>query len=71
MTPVRHEPAALRSRVKHSTTEPLRSQYSVDMGLFSNSGPSGIMGFGCTSYQLSFTDSIRILVKSSSCVSFY
>ena len=26
MTPVRLEPAALRSRVKHSTTEPLRSQ---------------------------------------------
>ena len=28
MTPVRLEPAALRSRVKHSTTEPLRSQSS-------------------------------------------
>ena len=27
MTPVRLEPAALRSRVKYSTTEPLRSQY--------------------------------------------
>ena len=27
VTPVRLEPAALRSRVKHSTTEPLRSQY--------------------------------------------
>ena len=27
MMPVRLEPAALRSRVKHSTTEPLRSQY--------------------------------------------
>ena len=27
MTPVRLEPAALRSRVKHSTTEPLRSLY--------------------------------------------
>ena len=26
MTPVRLEPAAPRSRVKHSTTEPLRSQ---------------------------------------------
>ena len=26
MTPVRFEPAALRSRVKHSTTKPLRSQ---------------------------------------------
>ena len=29
MTPVRLEPAALRSRVKHSTTEPLRSQFMV------------------------------------------
>ena len=28
MTPVRLEPAAPRSGVKHSTTEPLRSQYS-------------------------------------------
>ena len=28
MTPVRLEPAALRSRVKHSTTEPLRSRKS-------------------------------------------
>ena len=27
MTPVRLEPATLRSRVKHSTTEPLRSLY--------------------------------------------
>ena len=27
MTPVRLEPAALRSRVKHSTTEPLRSHH--------------------------------------------
>ena len=27
MTPVGLEPAALRSRVKHSTTEPLRSLY--------------------------------------------
>ena len=29
MTPVRLEPAALRSRVKHSTTEPLRFQVSL------------------------------------------
>ena len=31
MTPVRPEPAALQSRVKHSTTEPLRSlcQFNV------------------------------------------
>ena len=29
MTPVRLEPAALRSRVKHSTTEPLRSLVSA------------------------------------------
>ena len=27
MTPVRLEPAALRSRVKHSTTEPRRSLF--------------------------------------------
>ena len=30
MTLVRLEPAALRSRVKHSTTEPLRSQACAD-----------------------------------------
>ena len=29
VTQVRLEPAATRSRVKHSTTEPLRSQYEV------------------------------------------
>ena len=29
MTPVRLEPATLRSRVKHSTTEPLRSLASL------------------------------------------
>ena len=29
MTPVRLEPAASRSRVKHSTTEPLRSLVEV------------------------------------------
>ena len=29
MTPVRLEPAALQSRVKHSTTEPLRSLQNV------------------------------------------
>ena len=29
MTPVRLEPADLRSRVKHSTTEPLRSHNSL------------------------------------------
>ena len=34
MTPVRLEPAALRSRVKHSTTEPLRSLYVVVDSLF-------------------------------------
>ena len=30
MTPVRLEPVAHRSRVKHSTTEPLRSQRESD-----------------------------------------
>ena len=35
VTPVRLEPAALRSRVKHSTTEPLRSHPLVaDLFLF-------------------------------------
>ena len=30
--PVRHEPAAPRSRVKHSTTEPLRSYLQFNGG---------------------------------------
>ena len=34
VTPVRLEPAALRSRVKHSTTEPLRSPYCVVVVVF-------------------------------------
>ena len=36
MTPVRLEPAAPRSRVKHSTTEPLRSltpRYNMDLDI--------------------------------------
>ena len=32
MTPVWPEPAALRSRVKHSTTEPLRSHHAELIG---------------------------------------
>ena len=52
MTPVRLEPAALRSRVKHSTTEPLRSHLAhvtwgkisglfpcADPGIFVRGGP--------------------------------
>ena len=34
MTPVRLEPAALRSRVKHSTTEPLRSLTAMRSKIF-------------------------------------
>ena len=33
MTPMRLEPAALRSRVKHSTSEPLRSQKVLQVGV--------------------------------------
>ena len=38
MTPVRLEPTALRSRVKHSTTEPLRSQLNSGTGLLVTRG---------------------------------
>ena len=41
MTPVRLEPAALRSRVKHSTTEPLRS---LGMGCYVRGDKNGM---GC------------------------
>ena len=41
MTPVRLEPAALRSRVKHSTTEPLRSR-SGEVDLYKVKGPTTI-----------------------------
>ena len=34
MTPVRLEPVAPRSRVKHSTTEPLRSRFVLVSNLF-------------------------------------
>ena len=37
MTPVRLEPATLRSRVKHSTTEPLRSHERFEFNLGANS----------------------------------
>ena len=36
MTPMRLEPAALRSRVKHSTTEPLRSLFADECVLYRN-----------------------------------
>ena len=38
MTPVRLEPAAPRSRVKHSNTEPLRSLKGVVLGRLSKAG---------------------------------
>ena len=46
MTPMRLEPAAPRSRVKHSTTEPLRSRW-----LFV--GPTGVylLDFFCSGIQ--------------------
>ena len=40
MTPVRLEPTAPRSRVKHSTTEPLRSLNSGSSGSSSSSSSS-------------------------------
>ena len=45
MTPVRLEPAALRSRVKHSTTEPLRSL---------GGGGGGGGGVGCGTLIFSY-----------------
>ena len=49
--PVRLEPAAPRSRVKHSTTEPLRSQYFVMTGFtktanITQTGTTSIKVFG-------------------------
>ena len=43
VTPVRLEPAALRSRVKHSTTEPLRSHVPGGEGL--------VVVWSCISYD--------------------
>ena len=43
MTPVRLEPAALRSRVKHSTTEPLRSlEWSYGILIYSVALPDDL-----------------------------
>ena len=44
MTPVRLEPTALRSRVKHSTTEPLRSLRGIGGLTRHIKGLSGIGG---------------------------
>ena len=41
MTPVRLEPVALRSRVKHSTTEPLRSHRVEGIKVIDNCGTLG------------------------------
>ena len=43
VAPVRFEPAAPRSRVKHSTTEPLRSHGMVEVRL---------SGFGFIKYEV-------------------
>ena len=43
MTPVRLEPAALRSRVKHSTTEPLRSLSHVAYQIKADDANSNIV----------------------------
>ena len=43
MAPVRFEPAVPRSRVKHSTTEPLRSHGMVEVRL---------SGFGIIKYEV-------------------
>ena len=45
LTPVRLEPAAPRSRVKHSTTEPLRSQFNTAV---SHHSPDLSMTYGRT-----------------------
>ena len=42
VTPARLEPAASRSRGKHSTTEPLRSQLTVGRGWGRGGGGAGI-----------------------------
>ena len=44
MTPVRLEPAALRSRVKHSTTESLRSLMFSDIWSGQESVTDGLIG---------------------------
>ena len=55
MTPVRLEPAALRSRVKHSTTEPLRSLLVRTLGVVVM-GTTGIKDTNTASlYELAFT----------------
>ena len=42
MTPVRLEPAALRSRTKHSTTEPLLSHYAMYTFILSTTAASDL-----------------------------
>ena len=52
MTPVRLEPASLRSRVKHSTTEPLRSHIVIaDYYVKFQSSCATLMSFYLEFYQ--------------------
>ena len=60
MTPVRLEPAALRSRVKHSTTEPLRSLSTDEPAASRLLEPFGEVGGDVPEYFLSRTQFCNI-----------
>ena len=61
MTPVRLEPAALRSRVKHSTTEPLRSLSVYLSGRVLDPGGGGTLIFAYIRRLGSFFWGFKIL----------
>ena len=66
MTPVRLEPAALRSRVKHSTTEPLRSleacSETIETIIILSKRLNSIKYKGCTTIRRKTLRRLRQLV---------
>ena len=63
MTPVRLEPAASRSQVKHSTTEPLRSLFESRIyldQLYSGRGGGGGGGLVANDWCIILFKSIKI-----------
>ena len=58
MTPVKHKPAALRSKVKHSTTEPTHSKqgWKKRRSILILTGPAVKTGLTCHYWSIEVVD---------------
>ena len=67
MTPVRLEPTALRSRVKHSTTEPLRSPVQTTEDRFSRD-EAHIITMSISLRGCDITTGVRVIMLDHLCI---